>query len=94
MAVGSSEPQPGPEPVLDPISRVLYTYMSPPHCSPAHGDMQQILERTQSQVKLPGSSQGGVPSYADSGYSDSGSLKAEPNPLRRVDSSNSAKEKK
>ncbi|OQU94238.1 WD domain-containing protein [Cladophialophora immunda] len=78
LTVGSSEPQPGPEPVLDPISR-------------------QILERTQSQSKLPASSQGGVPSkspYADSGYSDSGSLKAEPVSLRRVNSSNSGKEKK
>ncbi|EXJ75186.1 uncharacterized protein A1O5_01882 [Cladophialophora psammophila CBS 110553] len=78
LTVGSSEPQPASEPVLDPISR-------------------QILERTQSQSKLPASSQGGVPSkspYADSGYSDSGSLKAEPVSLRRVDSSNSGKEKK
>ncbi|KIW86038.1 hypothetical protein Z517_01432 [Fonsecaea pedrosoi CBS 271.37] len=78
LIVGSSEPQPGSEPVLDPISR-------------------QILERTQSQSKLPASSQGGVNSkspYADSGYSDSGSLKAEPASLRRVDSSNSGKEKK
>ncbi|KAJ9602883.1 hypothetical protein H2200_012663 [Cladophialophora chaetospira] len=81
MATSSSELQPSTEPVLDPISR-------------------QILERTQSQIKMPGSSQGGVPSkssYADSGYSDdqySGILKPEPVSLRRVDSSNSGKEKK
>jgi hypothetical protein len=59
--------------------------------------MQQILERTQSQTKLPGSSQGGVPFFADSGYSDdqySGSKQAEPASLRRVDSTNSGKEKK
>jgi hypothetical protein len=62
--------------------------------------MQQILERTHSHIKAPGSSQGGVPIkplYADSGYSDdqySGSLKAEPTSLRRVDSNNSGKDKK
>jgi hypothetical protein len=77
----------------------LYTYPLM-CCPPAHSNMQQILERTQSQSKLPGSLQGGVSSrslYADSGYSDdqySASLVAEPTSLRRVDSSNSGKEKK
>ncbi|EXJ55775.1 hypothetical protein A1O7_08705 [Cladophialophora yegresii CBS 114405] len=99
VAPSSSELRPAPEGGLDPISRVLYTY--PPMCrSPAHPNVQQILERTQSQSKLPGLSQGGVPArslYADSGYSDdqySGILKSEPSSLRRVDSSNSGKEKK
>ena len=100
VAVGSSEAQPGPEPVLDPISRVR-THTDP--LSTAHPltqIRQQILERTQSQIKAPGYAQGGVPSkafYAESGYSDdqhSGSLKAEPMSLRRVDSSNSGKDKK
>ena len=99
VAGSSSELQPATEAVLDPISRVLYTYPLT-WCSPAHSIMQQILERTQSQIKLPGSSQGGVPSkslYAESGYSDdqySGILKPEPTSLRRVDSNNSGKEKK
>ncbi|ETI21333.1 hypothetical protein G647_07679 [Cladophialophora carrionii CBS 160.54] len=99
VAGSSSELLPAAEGVLDPISRVLYTY--PPMCrSPAHPNVQQILERTQSQSKVPGASQGGVSArspYADSGYSDdqySGVLKPEPNSLRRVDSSTSGKEKK
>ena len=99
VAGSSSELLPAAESVLDPISRVLYTYPLT-CCSPAHSNLQQILERTQSQIKMLGSSQGGVPSkslYADSGYSDdqySGILKPEPILLRRVDSNNSGKEKK
>jgi hypothetical protein len=97
----SAEPGSATETVLDPISRVCAFQILPSPrilhsgCSPS--TMQQILERTQSHNRLPGSSQGGVPVFADSGYSDdqySGSKQAEPSSLRRVDSTNSGKEKK